>query len=235
MKRFLLALLLALVMGAANAQAAPPGPLWNAEPSPPDPQWSETYYPVAQNAVRPRTPFPGETRAEARALDRAWEGGIRTYLRRVSHMVGGMNIADEHTRQRECAAMGRLLDARFIHREGRRGRAADGSGGFAQRTKSELLRACDRRAFRLDGFYALHIRAIAFSPNLVQVTTCYYHDQWNDPLVVGGGHVLPNGRQAIPRISVETLVRKPGRWMQIAMHVALDSDEAMIRGGCGAP
>ena len=78
------------------------GPLWSAEPTAPDLFWSETYYPVGQDAVQPRIPFVDESPEEAAALDAAWEAGIRTYLRRVSHMVAGMNLPDEALRAWEA-------------------------------------------------------------------------------------------------------------------------------------
>jgi hypothetical protein len=131
--------------------------------------------------------------------------------------------------------MADLVSPRFLHTEGRRNRTQDGRGGFALRTAPQLVQACKNRAFKLDGFYALTIRAIAVSARLVQVTTCYYHDQYNDPLVTGGGRILPtNGRQAIPRVSVETVELQPDNKWRIAVHVALDSDEKLIREGCSA-
>jgi hypothetical protein len=224
LKQLLLSAMLTF-SSSANAQTATPGPLWDAEGTPPDPKWSETYYPVAQGAVMPRTPLADERPSQTAELDRAWEAGIRTYLRRVSHMVAGMNLPDQDERMRECGKMAALVHDNFDHTEGRR-------RGHAFRSKSQLVRACHARAFLLSGFYALSIRAVAVSDRLVQVRTCYYHDQYNDPLVTGGGHVLPNGRQAIPRVSVETVQRQPNGEWQIILHVALDSDEEMIRRGC---
>lgn len=209
----------------ACAADATPGPLWDAEPTPPDRRWSETYYPVAHGAVRPRRPMPGETPEQAEQLDRAWEEGIHTYLRRVSHMVAGMNLDDEAERARHCAAMAALVHADFQHIEGRR-------RGFVLRTKPQLEAGCAARAFRMSGFYAYTISAVAVSPDLVQLLVCYAHDQVGDPLVRGDGRRFPNGREQIPRTAVETMTRGPDGVMRIRLHVAQDSDSVLVREGC---
>jgi hypothetical protein len=179
--------------------------------------------------VVPRVPGESETPEEAAALDAAWEAGIRTYLRRVSHMGLGMNLPDNAERMRHCAAMGELVHANFVHTEGRR-------LGFRRRTKPQLMQACADRAFRFRGFVAMRIIAEVISRDVVQVLTCYYHDQDNDDTVKAGLiaplRILPNGEYAVPRESIETITTGPDGVPRIARHIALDSDNTMITKGC---
>ena len=219
---------LALAASVASASTDPdraPGPLWNAEAQPADPAESFTYYPVAKGSMSPCR-HAGKT-TEDPALVAACKAGDDTYRRRVHHMVAGMNLADDDERMDHCRKMAALVHGDFQHIEGRR-------RGFAVRGKADLEKACGNRAFRLSGFYGLKRIATAITPDVVQVVTCYYHDQSNDPLVKGDGHILPNGREAIPRTAVETIARDDdGKW-RIRLHVAQDADSRLIREGCGA-
>lgn len=220
---------LSATTSAAVAQADPdrePGPLWGAEmPRKADAVDSYTFYPVAIDSMKACRHAGKPT--EDPALLEACRAGDDTYRRRVHHMVAGMNLPDDTERMAHCRKMAALVHDDFQHIEGRR-------RGFAIRSKPDLERACANRAFRLSGFYGLTRIATAISPEAVQVVVCYSHDQFNDPLVKGDGHILPNGREAIPRVVVETLQKdSDGQW-RIRLHVALDADSKLIREGCGA-
>lgn len=218
---------LALAGIPASAVADPdraPGPLWDAEAEPADPVDSFTYYPVAKGSMSPCR-HAGKPTADA-ALVAACKAGDDTYRRRVHHMVAGMNLPDDAARAKHCAMMAKLVHDDFQHIEGRR-------RGFAVRGKADLEKACADRAFRLSGFFALKRIATAITPDVVQLVVCYEHDQYNDPLVKGDGHILKNGREAIPRTAVETIARDDdGNW-RIRLHVAQDADSRLIREGCG--
>lgn len=202
-----------------------PGPLWDAETERrTDPAASYTFYPVAVDSMK-ACRHAGKPTDEPALLE-ACRSGDDIYRRRVHHMVAGMNLPDDAERMAHCQKMSALVHDDFQHIEGRR-------RGFAIRGKPELERACANRAFRLSGFYGLARIPTAISPDLVQVVTCYYTNQHGDPLVKGGGRVLSDGREAVPRVAIETLQKdSDGQW-RIRLHVALDSDETLIREGCG--
>ena len=231
--------------GVAQSQAttpslphadAVPREVWTAIPGfEADPHWSEDFYAVRRGAVRPRMALWSETAEEKAALDAAWEAGIRTYLRRVSATMGGMNHPDATARERLCAELPGYLHPHFIHTEGRRDIGEDRSGGFVFRTRDQLVQACRNRAFRLTGFalYAVSGWVMADRRTVV-VEACYVHNQFNDPRVRGVDGVKMNGRPVVPRIANETIsIGADGRAV-IEKHWAVDSDLALVLGGCRA-
>jgi len=233
------------VSGSAQAQAtmsgqphadAAPREVWTAIPGfEADPHWSEDFYAVRRGAVRPRMALWSETAQEKAALDAAWEAGIRTYLRRVSATMGGMNHPDAAARERLCTDLPGYLHPHFIHTEGRRDIGEDRSGGFVFRTRDQLVQACRNRAFRLTGFalYAVSGWVMADRRTVV-VEACYVHNQFNDPRVRGVDAVKMNGRPVVPRIANETIsIGADGRAV-IEKHWAVDSDLALVIGGCRA-
>lgn len=222
---------IALGLGiATTAQAAEPGPIWGVFPGTTlDRSLSQTYYAVAEGAFS-RIPTPGERPEQKGRLDAVAREALLVYLQRVDNMIAGMNLPDE-IRQPYCAKMLEFVSDEFVHIEGRRRVQEDGAGGFAVRTKAQLAAACQNRAFRMRGFYAIRSRVVVMSPDQAQVTTCYLHDQWNDP-TVRGTRQLPGGTFAVFRTSVETIQRQPDGKMRITNHVAIDSDEETVMRGC---
>jgi hypothetical protein len=230
--------------GIAQTQTTPtqtfadaaPREVWTAIPGfDADPHWSEDFYAVRRGAVRPRMALWSETTEEKAALDAAWEAGIRTYLRRVSATMGGMNHPDAAARDRLCAELPGYLHPHFIHTEGRRDIGEDRAGGFVFRTRDQLLQACRNRAFRLTGFalYAVSGWVMADRRTIV-VEACYVHNQFNDPRVRGVDTLRMNGRPVVPRIANETIsIGADGRAV-IEKHWAVDSDLALVLGGCRA-
>lgn len=215
---------------------AMPREVWTAIPGfDSDPHWSEDYYAVARGAVRPRMRLWQESAEETAALDRAWEIGIRTYLRRVSATMGGMNHPDPATRAAYCQQMSQLVHRHFVHTEGRRELGEDRSGGFVFRTKPQLEAACQNRAFRLTGFALYSVSAwVMEDRRTVVVEACYVHNQFNDPKVRGVEQVRMNGRPVVPRIANETITLTPEGAGVIQKHWAVDSDLALVTGGCRA-
>ena len=127
------------------------------------------------------------------------------------------------------------LHPHFIHTEGRRDIGEDRSGGFVFRTRDQLVQACRNRAFRLTGFalYAVSGWVMADRRTVV-VEACYVHNQFNDPRVRGVDGVKMNGRPVVPRIANETIsIGADGRAV-IEKHWAVDSDLALVLGGCRA-
>lgn len=242
--------LLALILTAlgtpsiAQTQATPaptfadaaPREVWTAIPGfEADPHWSEDFYAVRGGAVRARMALWSETAEEKATLDAAWEAGIRTYLRRVSATMGGMNHPDAAARDRLCTELPSYLHQHFIHTEGRRDIGEDRAGGFVFRTRDQLLQACRNRAFRLTGFALYAVSAwVMADRRTVVVEACYVHNQFNDPRVRGVDGVKMNGRPVVPRIANETIsIGSDGRAV-IEKHWAVDSDLALVLGGCRA-
>lgn len=217
------------IIAAPGAQAADadrqPTPFWSMGSKPADPSRSYAFYPVAEGAIRPCL-HAGRATSDPE-LVAACAAGDATYRRRVHHMVAGMNMDAEAERRAHCAQMLSFVHQDFQHIEGRR-------AGFRVRSKPDLARACEGRAFRLSGFFGEAVQATAIDANEVQVLTCYFHDQTGDPGVKGDGHILTNGREAIPRLAVETIRRDPDGAWRIRLHIALDADSRMVRDGCGA-
>lgn len=223
--------------GPAPAHAeALPREVWTAIPGfDSDPQWSEDYYAVARGAVRSRMRLWQESADETAALDKAWEIGIRTYLRRVSATMGGMNHPDPAQRAAYCQQMSQLVHRHFVHTEGRRELGEDRTGGFVFRTKPQLEAACQNRAFRLTGFALYAVSAwVMEDRRTVVVEACYVHNQFNDPKVRGVDQVRMNGRPVVPRIANETITLTSDGAGVIQKHWAVDSDLALVTGGCRA-
>ena len=232
MKGLRMRLLLAAFVAAPLAvQAAEPGPMWGAIPGAGlDPELSQTFYPVAARAYSRMAP-PGETAEVAAAREKIARESLLVYLKRVDAMVAGMNLPDD-VRREHCARMLTYLSDDFIHLEGRRNVTEDGRGGFATRTKGQLAQACEGRAFLLSGFYATRSRVrVLEDNNTAVVVTCYFHNQWNDPLV-RGTTPLPDGTSAVYRASVEVIALQADGVRRIVQHVALDSDDTLVRRGC---
>ncbi len=241
----LLAGLLCLPVLAAAQTAAPAAPafadaapkeVWTAIPGfESDPAWSEDFYAVRRGAVRPRMKLWEETPADTAALDAAWEKGIRTYLRRVSATMGGMNHPDAAARTALCEKLPSYLHDHFIHTEGRRDIGEDRTGGFVFRTKPQLVQACRNRAFRLTGFALYAVSAwVMADRRTVVVEACYVHNQFNDPKVRGVDQVQMNGRPVVPRIANETISIGADGTPLIEKHWAVDSNLALVLGGCRA-
>lgn len=234
----------ALLADRASAQAAAPvahaeampREVWTAIPGfESDAQWSEDYYAVMKGAVRPRMRLWQENATETAELDKAWEIGIRTYLRRVSATMGGMNHPDAAQRAAYCKQMSQLVHQHFVHTEGRREIGEDRTGGFVFRTKPQLEAACANRAFRLTGFALYAVSAwVMEDRSTVVVEACYVHNQFNDPKVRGVEQVRMNGRPVVPRIANETIKVAANGTGVIEKHWAVDSDLALVTGGCRA-
>lgn len=218
-----------------------PGAVWTSVPGvAADPDWSEDYFAVAQGAVFPRRPTLPETPAEARLLDAAWEAGIRTYLRRVSHTMGAFNHPDPVQRAAHRLNLAPLLHDGFEHTEGRGRR--DGKGGFVYRTKPELLAAVQRveqdpmAGFKLTGFFAFGVRARVLGRTVV-VRAAYCHNQYNDPAVERTDAILMAGLPVRPRLSQETIdVADPSSGSGVILdHLAVDvGPEIALPGGGGS-
>jgi hypothetical protein len=238
------ALATGLLPADVYAQTAPPvvhaeampREVWTAIPGfESDAQWSEDYYAVLKGAVRPRMRLWQESTEETAALDKAWEIGIRTYLRRVSATMGGMNHPDTAQRAAYCKQMSTLVHKHFVHTEGRRELGEDRTGGFVFRTKPQLEAACQNRAFRLTGFALYAVSAwVMEDRSTVVVEACYVHNQFNDPKVRGVEQVKMNGRPVVPRIANETIKVAANGTGVIEKHWAVDSDLALVTGGCRA-
>jgi len=191
---------------------------------------------VLSNAIQPRVPAEGESRAQRRYRDRLVNAAIYSDVARLHHMLEGLKAKKEGRDPKpHCDAMMSYLDEGFTHIEG--------IEEAPLRTTQQLHGVCmNENQWVITMWEMSCIQPTVLDDRTVHLTVRYWQNQSDYT-----GHPehkqhpryldLPEDQRPffVPRIAVRTLVRTPEGRMVIARHSAFDVKGKAVLGPQGEP